>query len=174
MGINGKRQEIRGSSRSTRSRIMKKIMRVGNIIARIHKKIAASSAHFRQVILFKRCSSQSPAIGCDDHGQVLHARKSRFVNIGVSSSPLPDAPGCFQRRKWIPDPPKPFALPRSPSQLRCRWPIICSNCRICWLRISNANGRINPDALGGGCRVIIVNQTAFGGFDMIRGQTVGN
>lgn len=90
------------------------------------------------------------------------------------SSPTRDAPRGFPGRKWIPNPPQPLALPWSPSQLGCSWPLLRSHRRICRPRISHANGGIDPDARGGAGRIVVVDQTAFGCFHMIRGQAVGD
>lgn len=124
--------------------------------------------------LFKIRSPQPPSIYRNYHGYILNTRKTRLAYIRIFSSPQPDSQRCFQRWNRVPNPPGPFALPLSPSELTCSWPFASSDRCVCFRRIPNSDRGVNPNTNGGADRVVIMNETAFGCFNVEIGQAVGD
>lgn len=99
----------------------------------------------------------------------MHAR--------VAALPAPDAPCSLEIRARIsPPPPYPAAPPGAVAGLGCRGPGKLGDGAVRGSRVGDAHRRVDPHPKrgGGGETVVVVDETAFGSFDVVLGQGIGN
>lgn len=99
------------------------------------------------------------------------------MNVRVAASPAPDTPCSLETRTRIPPPPpRPASPPGTVAGLGCCGPRQLGDGAVRVSRVGDSHRRVDPHAQIGdrGEIVVVVHETAFGSFDVVFGQAIGN